>query len=64
MWRCVDVQMWRCGDVGMWRCVDVEMWRFGVKDAAKLCLWLVEVLRYKTKKLSVKRIPLYSLLLL
>ena len=48
----------------MCRCVDVEMWRFGVKDAAKLCLWLVEVLRYKTKKLSVKRIPLYSLLLL
>ena len=33
-------------------------------DAAKLCLWLVEALRYKTKKLSVKRIPLYSLLLL
>ena len=25
------------------------MWRFGVIDAAKLCLWLVEVLRYKTK---------------
>ena len=33
-------------------------------DAAMLCLWLVEALRYKTKKLSVKRIPLYSLLLL
>ena len=33
-------------------------------DAAKLCLWLVEVLKYKTKKLSVKGIPLYSLLLL
>ena len=44
MWRCVDVEMCRCGDVYMWRCgdVDVEMWRFGVKDAAKLCLWLVE----------------------
>ena len=58
MWKC------ECGDVEMWRCFDVLMWRFGVKDAAKLCLWLVEVLRYKTKKLSVKRIPLYSLLLL
>ena len=58
--------MCRCGSVNvkMWRCVDVEMWRFGVKDAAKLCLWLVEVLGYKTKKLSVKHIPLYSLLLL
>ena len=45
MWMC------RCGDVEVWvwRCVDVEMWRFGGKDAAKLCLWLVEVLRYKTK---------------
>ena len=42
MWRCVDVEVWRCG------CADVEMWRFGVIDAAKLCLWLVEVLRYKT----------------
>ena len=43
--------MWRCGVVEMCRCgsVNVEMWRFGVKDAAKLCLWLVEVLRYKTK---------------
>ena len=66
MWRCVNVEMCRCGSVNveMWRCVDVEMWRFGVKDAAKLCLWLVEVLRYKTKKLSVKRILLYSLLFL
>ena len=27
----------------------MEMWRFGVKDAAKLCLWLVEVLQKKTK---------------
>ena len=35
--------MCRCGSVEMW------MWRFGVIDAAKLCLWLVEVLRYKTK---------------
>ena len=40
------------------------MLKFGVVDAEKLCLWLVEVLRYKTNKLSVKRIPLYSLLLL
>ena len=39
----MDVEMWRCG------CGDVEMWRFGVKDAAKLCLWLVEVLQNKTK---------------
>ena len=37
----------------MWRCEDV--------DAAKLCVWLAEVLRYKTKRLSVKRISLYSL---
>ena len=66
MWRCgsLEMWMWRFGDVEMCRCGDVEMWRFGVKDAAKFCLWLVEVLRYKTKKLSVKRIPLYSLLLL
>ena len=51
MCRCVDVEMWRCVDVEVWRCGcgDVEMWRFGVKDAAKLCHWLVEVLRYKTK---------------
>ena len=49
MWRCVDVEMCRCADVEMWRCVDVEMWRFGVKDAAKLCLWLVEVLQNMTK---------------
>ena len=59
MWRCVNVEMCRCGsvnvemcrcgDVQMWICVDVEIWRFGVKDAAKLCLWLVEVLQYKTK---------------
>ena len=41
--------MCRCVDVQMWRCVDVEMWRFGVKDGAKLCLWLVEVLQNKTK---------------
>ena len=26
----------------MWGYEDVEMWRFGVIDAAKLCLWLVE----------------------
>ena len=45
----------------MCRCGDVEMLKFGVVDTAKLCLWLVEVLRYKNKKLSVKRIPLYSL---
>ena len=40
------MEMCRCGSVNveMWRCVDVEMWRFGVKDTAKLCLWLVEVL--------------------
>ena len=71
MWRCVDVEMCRCGDMEMWKCGDVEMcrcgdvlmWRCGDLDL-KLCLWLVEVLRYKTKKLSVKRIPLYSLLLL
>ena len=51
MWRCVNVEMCRCGSVNveMWRCVGVEMWRFGVKDAAKLCLWLVEVLQNKTK---------------
>ena len=41
MWRCVNVEMWECG--------DVELWRFGGIDAAKLCHWLVEVLRYKTK---------------
>ena len=47
----VDVEMCRCGnvDVEMCRYEDVEMCRFGVIDAAKLCLWLVEVLRYKTK---------------
>ena len=45
MCRCVSVEMWmwRCGCLEMW------MWRFGVIDAAKLCLWLIEVLRYKTK---------------
>ena len=32
----------------MCRCGDVEMWGFEVIDAAKLCLWLVEVMRYKT----------------
>ena len=37
-WRCVDVEM------EMWRCEDKEMWRFGVIDAAKLCLWIFEVL--------------------
>ena len=44
MWMCGDVEMWMCGDV------DVEMWKWkcGDIDAAKLCLWLVEVLRYKT----------------
>ena len=31
----------------------MEMWRFEVIDAAKLCLWLVEVLQYKTKRFSV-----------
>ena len=41
--------MRRYGDVEMWRYEDVEMWRFGVIDTAKLCLWLVEVVRYKTK---------------
>ena len=41
--------MWRCVDVEMCRCRDVQMWRFGVKDAAILCLWLVEVLQNKTK---------------
>ena len=45
--RCVDMELWRCGCVEMW------IWRFGVKDAAKLCLWLVEVLQYKTKTMSV-----------
>ena len=40
--------MWRCVDVEVCRCLNVEMWRFGVKDAAKLCLCLVEILRYKT----------------
>ena len=51
MWRCVNVEMCRCGSVNveMCRCGDVQMWRFGVKDAAKLCLWLVEVLQNKTK---------------
>ena len=44
MCRCGDVEMLRCADVEMCRCGDVEMWRFGVKDAAQLCLWLVEVL--------------------
>ena len=33
----------------MCRCGDMKMWICGVIDAAKLCLWLVEVLRYKTK---------------
>ena len=42
MCRCRCVEMWMLEDV------DMEMWRFGVIDAAKLCLWLVEVLRYKT----------------
>ena len=46
MWRCGCVVMWRwrCEDVEMWmcRCGDMKMWRFGVIDAAKLCLWLVE----------------------
>ena len=53
MCRCVDVDMCRCGDVESWRCGCLEIWRFRVTDAAKLCLWLVEVLRYKTKKISV-----------
>ena len=52
MWSCGDVDVWRCGcgdvEMEMCRCEDVEMWKFGVIDAAKLCLWLVEVLRYKT----------------
>ena len=45
MCRCGSVEMW------MWRggCVEMWIWRFEVIDAAKLCLWLVEVLRYKTK---------------
>ena len=34
------------------------MLKFGVVDAAKLGLFLVEVLRYKTKKLKLNRIPL------
>ena len=36
--------MWTRGDVDleMCRCGDMKMWRFGVIDAAKLCLWLVE----------------------
>ena len=52
MWKCVDVEMWRCVDMELWRCGCVEMciWRFGVIDTAKLCLWLVEVLPYKTKQ--------------
>ena len=47
--------MWRCGCVEMWMLedVDMEMVRFGVIDATKLCLWLVETLRYKTKTFSV-----------
>ena len=51
MCRCGDVEMCKCVGVEVWRCGcgDVEMWRFGVIDAAKLCHWLVEVLRYKTK---------------
>ena len=55
MWRCgcMELRMWRCVDVEMWRYEDVEIWRFGVIAAAKLFLWLVEVLRYKTKKFSV-----------
>ena len=36
----------------VWIYEDVEMWKFEVIDAAKLCLLLVEVLRYKTKKIS------------
>ena len=46
MCKCGDVEMWRCVNVEMCRCgsVNVEIWRFGVIDAAKLCLWLVEVL--------------------
>ena len=38
------------------------MWRFGVIDAAKLCLWLVEALQYKTQKILVNVIEscLYS----
>ena len=43
IWRCGCVQMW------MWRCEVIKIWRFGVIDGTKLCLWLVEVLRYKTK---------------
>ena len=52
MWRCVDVEMCRYGVVEMWMCgdVDMEIWS---SDAAKLCLWVVEVLRYKTKTMSV-----------
>ena len=41
------MELWRCGCVEMW------IWRFGVIDAANLCLWLVEDLRYKTKTMSV-----------
>ena len=47
----MDVWKYGCGDVDVWRCgcLEMWMWRFGVIDAAKLCLWLVEVLQYKTK---------------
>ena len=41
------MEMW------MWRYEDKEILIFGVIDAATLCLWIVEVLRYKTKKFSV-----------
>ena len=43
----MEMWMWRCGDMKIRRCGDM------VIDAAKLCLWIVEVLRYKTKKFSV-----------
>ena len=55
---------WSCGGVVemWWRCVDVEMWRCGGwLDAKKIYLRLVEDFRYKTTRLSVKCIPIYSL---
>ena len=73
-WRCGDVEVWRCGDVvEMWRCggrcgdvvaMCMEFLRCGDVvdrlDAKKIFLRLVVDLRYKTTRLSLKCIPIYS----
>ena len=67
MWRWVNVEMWwgmwwRCGGVVVemwWRFVDVVAlwWRcedvLGIWDALKICVWLVEDIRYKDWRHSV-----------